>query len=180
MQKHLFNFKNVVCTAIQVSELYAMLDQRGVRTEQSFSVGSDLGEVTAQSTDISNGPDLTSDLAVGGSISEASKTIPISESTQSLEELMVNNQTNRELVNISDDLRVSNASEIIEADEIVQIPLDENEVEETNSGVTPNDEEIDVSLVDSPLIGAPFRLISFFASYVSGADLVNKNTGKSG
>ncbi|KAL8526427.1 hypothetical protein ACS0TY_015576 [Phlomoides rotata] len=167
----------------KMSELYAMLDQRGGKTEQSFSVGSDLGAVTAQFTDIANGPDLTSDLAIGdphasGSISEVNKTIPISESTQSLEELMVNDQRNRELVNIADDLGVSNSSEIIEADEIVQIPLDENEVKETNSEVAQNDEEIDVSLVDSPLIGAPFRLISFFASYVSGADLVNKSTGK--
>lgn len=165
-----------------------MLDQRGVRTEQSFSVGSDLGAVTAQSTDISKGPYLTSDLAVGaedrhitrhasGSISEASKTIPISESTQSLEELLVNDQRKHELVNITDELGVSNSSEIIEADEIVQIPLNEKE---TDSEVAQNDEEIDVSLADAPLIGAPFRLISFFASYVSGADLVNKNTGKSG
>lgn len=31
-----------------------------------------------------------------------------------------------------------------------------------------------VPLVDAPLIGAPFRLVSFVARYVSGADLAEK------
>ncbi|KAK1321205.1 hypothetical protein QJS10_CPA03g00051 [Acorus calamus] len=54
--------------------------------------------------------------------------------------------------------------------EIVEVLVQENEtVEEQN-----------IPLSDAPLIGAPFRLISFFARYVSGADLVNKSHPNSG
>ncbi|KAK1283578.1 hypothetical protein QJS10_CPB21g01696 [Acorus calamus] len=54
--------------------------------------------------------------------------------------------------------------------EILEVPVQENEtVEEQN-----------IPLSDAPLIGAPFRLISFFARYVSGADLVNKSRPNSG
>ncbi|KAI3474362.1 hypothetical protein Pfo_029215 [Paulownia fortunei] len=175
----------------KVNELYAELDRRGVRTEHFLSAGSVPGAVTAQSADIADGSALMSDLAVGAddrhstaqatdSISEASKTMPISGSTQSLEDVMVEDQRNGELVNVNDGPGPANSSEIIEADEIVQIPLDENEVKETNLEVAQNDEKTDVPLADAPLIGAPFRIISFVARYVSGADLVNKNTGKSG
>ncbi|GMI96017.1 hypothetical protein like AT2G38580 [Hibiscus trionum] len=56
--------------------------------------------------------------------------------------------------------------------EIVQIPLDDTDVRDLESrGIV--GEENDVPLADAPLIGAPFRLISFVARYVSGADLVN-------
>ncbi|CAI9097161.1 OLC1v1033518C2 [Oldenlandia corymbosa var. corymbosa] len=65
------------------------------------------------------------------------------------------------------------------SDEIVQIPLDEIKRESiTDHGVPDVDVEKDeVSLTEAPLIGAPFRLISFVARYVSGADLVQKNAG---
>lgn len=38
-----------------------------------------------------------------------------------------------------------------------------------------HEEKTDIPISDSPLIGAPFRVVSFFARYVSGADLVNKS-----
>ncbi|PON95095.1 Mitochondrial ATP synthase D chain-related protein [Trema orientale] len=60
--------------------------------------------------------------------------------------------------------------------EIVQIPLDENEVRDLEIQVAENDENAAVPISDAPLIGAPFRLISFVSRYVSGADLVNKNS----
>ncbi|KAK4359565.1 hypothetical protein RND71_021794 [Anisodus tanguticus] len=74
---------------------------------------------------------------------------------------------------------VDQASEI-ESDEIVQIPLDENEVQSADLEATNVDQdEEEVPLTNAPLIGAPFRLISFVARYVSGADLVNKNSATS-
>ncbi|KAF8397058.1 hypothetical protein HHK36_018696 [Tetracentron sinense] len=60
--------------------------------------------------------------------------------------------------------------------EIVRVPLDENEVGGLEMQAAETDEKAGVPLSDAPLIGAPFRLISFFAKYVSGADLVSKST----
>ncbi|XP_058110730.1 uncharacterized protein LOC131253653 isoform X4 [Magnolia sinica] len=72
--------------------------------------------------------------------------------------------------------------EISEISEIVQIPLEENEIHEVEVE-SPRAAEVGddaaVPLTDAPLIGAPFRLISFMARYVSGADLVN-NKNSSG
>ncbi|CAN0879525.1 hypothetical protein LINGRAHAP2_LOCUS13100 [Linum grandiflorum] len=60
--------------------------------------------------------------------------------------------------------------------EIVQVPVnDEIETEldfEQQTVERDHHEKENVPLSDSPLIGAPFRLFSFVASYVSGADLV--------
>jgi len=62
-------------------------------------------------------------------------------------------------------------------EEIVQIPLDDNDVRDLQLQDTMNVENDDaVPITDAPLIGAPFRLISFFAKYVSGADLVSQNS----
>ncbi|KAK9124787.1 hypothetical protein Sjap_014389 [Stephania japonica] len=59
-------------------------------------------------------------------------------------------------------------------EEIVQIPLDENEIEEVEALAGETDEAKEgATLSDAPLTGAPFRLISFVARYVSGADLVD-------
>ncbi|XVE80720.1 hypothetical protein DITRI_Ditri15bG0003200 [Diplodiscus trichospermus] len=58
--------------------------------------------------------------------------------------------------------------------EIVQIPLDDTDGRDLESQAVDNEENA-VPLTDAPLIGAPFRLISFVAKYVSGADLVNNN-----
>uniref|UniRef100_A0A6M2F4N5 Uncharacterized protein n=1 Tax=Populus davidiana TaxID=266767 RepID=A0A6M2F4N5_9ROSI len=59
--------------------------------------------------------------------------------------------------------------------EIVQIPLDDNEVPDLEMQAAETDDKSGaVPLTDAPLIGAPFRLISFVAKYVSGGDLVNR------
>jgi len=63
--------------------------------------------------------------------------------------------------------------------EIVQIPLDENEAHDMEAQRLPSQEDKSVPLIDAPLIGAPFRLISAVARYVSGADLVNKSSSES-
>ncbi|GMH10052.1 hypothetical protein Nepgr_011893 [Nepenthes gracilis] len=62
--------------------------------------------------------------------------------------------------------------------EIMQIPLEENGAQDLGSQALTNEEkESDiVALTDAPLTGAPFRLISFIAKYVSGDDLVLKNS----
>ncbi|XP_054781100.1 uncharacterized protein LOC129288507 [Prosopis cineraria] len=57
---------------------------------------------------------------------------------------------------------------------IVQIPLDDNDVRSPGLQAAQNVERDEVPLTDAPLIGAPFRLMSFVAKYVSGADLVNQ------
>ncbi|KAA8517627.1 hypothetical protein F0562_015101 [Nyssa sinensis] len=76
---------------------------------------------------------------------------------------------------------IPNPPETIDSEEIVQIPLDENEDGELElQAAHNNDEEAGVPLTDAPLIGAPFRLISFVARYVSGADLVNRSSVNSG
>lgn len=92
-----------------------------------------------------------------------------------------------EVVSIKDEntdyskVAIPNSSETSESGEIVQIPLDENEVQAVESEAGEKDEEIgDVGLTDAPLIGAPFRFISFVAKYVSGADLVSKSSSESG
>ncbi|KAL0450888.1 UNVERIFIED_CONTAM: hypothetical protein Slati_1645200 [Sesamum latifolium] len=171
----------------KVNELYAELDRRGARTEYIFSSGSVPGAVRAQSADIADGSALKPDWAVGAddrhrtaqvadSISDASQMMPFSGSNQSLEDIMIEDERNSEHVNQNGDSELAKFAEISEADEIVQIPLDENEVRETNIEVAQLDEKTDVPLTDAPLIGAPFRLISFVARYVSGADLVNRST----
>ncbi|KAE8685655.1 Thioredoxin H-type 9, H9,TH9 [Hibiscus syriacus] len=61
--------------------------------------------------------------------------------------------------------------------EVLQIPLDDTDARGSESQDTES-ENSTVPFTDAPLIGAPFRLISFVANYVTGADLVN-NTSSS-
>ncbi|CAL9134404.1 uncharacterized protein LOC135626937 isoform X2 [Musa acuminata AAA Group] len=61
------------------------------------------------------------------------------------------------------------------------VPFDEIQIhKEDLTGVKNNEIAEAVPLSDAPLIGAPFRLISFMAKYVSGADLVKQNSSRSG
>ncbi|KAI9074920.1 hypothetical protein K1719_043149 [Acacia pycnantha] len=86
---------------------------------------------------------------------------------------------NSDTVNVGDVGGVISSSSLASEDpgEIVQIPLDDNDVRspelQAAQNVEPDDE---LPLTDAPLIGAPFRLISFVAKYVTGADLVNQNS----
>ncbi|KAJ4704206.1 kinesin-1-like isoform X2 [Melia azedarach] len=77
---------------------------------------------------------------------------------------------------------VINSSEPDNSGEIVQIPLDDNEVRDVESQqqVVEDNGEAGVPLTDAPLIGAPFRFVSFVAKYVSGADLVSNNSSNLG
>ncbi|KAL6648204.1 hypothetical protein ACP70R_012428 [Stipagrostis hirtigluma subsp. patula] len=61
------------------------------------------------------------------------------------------------------------------SDEIVPVPLDDIQIHEDNSQQSGSDDgTTEVPFSDAPIIGAPFRLISFVARYVSGADLVSE------
>ncbi|KAI3829521.1 hypothetical protein L1987_03647 [Smallanthus sonchifolius] len=62
----------------------------------------------------------------------------------------------------------------MESGEIVQISLNEIDVAAATSAIYVPEDADPVPLTDAPLIGAPFRFISFVARYVSGADLVQK------
>ncbi|RRT55831.1 hypothetical protein B296_00034811 [Ensete ventricosum] len=60
------------------------------------------------------------------------------------------------------------------------VPFDEIQIhKEDFTGVKNNEIAEAIPLSDAPLIGAPFRLISFMAKYVSGADLVKQNSSRS-
>ncbi|XP_021895485.1 protein hook homolog isoform X3 [Carica papaya] len=63
-----------------------------------------------------------------------------------------------------------------ESGEIVHIMSDANEVQVLESEAVEREKQAAVALSDAPLIGAPFRLVSFVAKYVSGADLAAKNS----
>lgn len=59
-------------------------------------------------------------------------------------------------------------------EDVVSVPLDDIQVQDAAE----SSESLATPLSDAPLIGAPFRLISYFAKYVSGADLVEQNRSK--
>lgn len=64
-----------------------------------------------------------------------------------------------------DDSRIS--------EDVVSVPLDDI-IQELQPAEAKPDIEPTVPISDAPLIGAPFRLISFVTRYVSGADLVDR------
>lgn len=128
-------------------------------------------------------PDGLSDFAKPAGISiaepESSEITSLSAlETDSLEKNLVND--NSDYVHVKHPIGVISDSSLAPDDtgEIVQIPLDDNEVRDTVLGDLKNVENDadSVPITDAPLIGAPFRLISFFAKYVSGADLVNESS----
>jgi hypothetical protein len=95
----------------------------------------------------------------------------------SLEKTLVND--NSDSIHAEHAVGVISNSSLLpdDSEDIVQIPLDDNDVRDIQLQDTKNVENDDaVPITDAPLIGAPFRLISFFAKYVSGADLINQNS----
>lgn len=149
----------------KVNELSTKLDRHSVATGLSLAIGSDA--VTTLASDIE----------------------PIAESSDYISSLNHRLET-QGVVAVKEDRNgvngvhadppslVLNSSEADYSGEIVQIALDDNKVQDLELQVVESD--IDkvaaVPLTDAPLIGAPFRLVSFVAKYVSGADLVNKNS----
>ncbi|XP_021684359.2 nucleoporin nup211 isoform X2 [Hevea brasiliensis] len=135
----------------KVNELYIKLDQQSRASGHSSTIGSDL-MVESRAAD---------------SILESS------EKMSALGHKM-------ELLEVEPAAGDAYAAEV-DSGEIVQIPLNDNELRdlELKEAVENDKMEEAVPLTDAPMIGAPFRLISFVAKYVSGADLVDKSTSNS-
>ncbi|KAJ6871722.1 hypothetical protein NC652_037165 [Populus alba x Populus x berolinensis] len=131
----------------KVNELYIKLDQQ--KTAATASLSSSAGsDVILRSSELANG------------------TPPMSESSESALDLK------SESLDADPPAAALPQSSEPDAEEIVQIPLDDNEVPDVEMQA---EDKSGVPLTDAPLIGAPFRLISFVAKYVSGADLVTKD-----
>ncbi|KAL3328133.1 hypothetical protein AABB24_035660 [Solanum stoloniferum] len=177
----------------KVKNLYVELERRGPPMEISSYLGSDVITTSSEAAHIAKESALGSH-KMSGAVHEhevdhttepkpqpSEAVLQSSERLQSLKDTIDKAVSDDEHVSKIDSRIAVNSSEI-ESDEIVQIPLDENEVQSADLEVTSVDQdqyEEEVPLTNAPLIGAPFRLISFFARYVSGADLVNKNSATS-
>lgn len=171
-----------------MNELYIELHNKILQQETS-STGSFAGvEGSFQVADCSVGQHLK----VGASemhrtppafdlIDETSEKVIRSDlRAQALKNFGNNDERSDENLDANNTVGIPSSSKVMESDEIVQIPLDENERGPTELEAWNEVEKAEVPLTDAPLIGAPFRLISFVARYVSGADLVEKNSVKSG
>ncbi|KAK6943352.1 hypothetical protein RJ641_024454 [Dillenia turbinata] len=156
----------------KVNELYVELEQRTAKAQSSSTVGSDL---TIKNVEGSSTVDSVSETREKSMHHVALKTARSKEET-------IGNNISIDSTTVVAPLpveKMENSSEYLENAEIIKIPLHENEIQEVDSQTTDN-EETEVSFTEAPLIGAPFRLISFVAKYVSGADLVNKNASDLG
>ncbi|XP_062166156.1 uncharacterized protein LOC133872603 isoform X2 [Alnus glutinosa] len=149
----------------KVNELYVELDRRA-------TAGLPLATVSDQMVEAAD------TAGVADTMSESNENLSVtSKKLESVEIVPV------KVENIgSDNVDVEHAAAIPntlvsdEPGEIVQISLDENEIRDLELQAANNDEKAAVPISDAPLIGAPFRLISFVAKYVSGADLINKSS----
>ncbi|GJT40990.1 DNA helicase [Tanacetum coccineum] len=190
LQSKIQDLKSSVATCssterTKVNLLNAELDQKSATTRSSIlvkpddpmirnSIAADINENSASETDpmqsLAEKSDTISDL---GPSSEARDGMVSDKHVEPLNDevtVLKNNNVDHMNAEGSDLNTISRAS----IEEIVQISLDENDVAApTTSRSFPVPEKTDpVALTDAPLIGAPFRLISFVARYVSGADLV--------
>ncbi|XP_019225454.1 PREDICTED: kinesin-like protein KIN-14O isoform X4 [Nicotiana attenuata] len=176
----------------KVNKLNLELEQRGPAMEVSSSLGSDAVSRSSGAAHVANESAIALDMRPGAvqdhelnhDTEPKSKpneaVLQSGERLQSVEDAIDKaERRNHEHVAKIDGSVVVNSSEI-ESDEIVQIPLDENEVQSVDlEAAKVNQDDEEVPLTNAPLIGAPFRLISFVARYVSGADLVDKNSATS-
>lgn len=161
-----YNFISI--SSSQVNELYVELDRRSPTAGlPSATVSDQMVEIaeTARFDDFLL--ESNENLSVTGKKLESGEIVPIQVETIGGD--TDNVDVEQAPVNLS-----SFASEV--PGEIVQISLDENEIRDLGIQAANNDENTVVEFSDAPLIGAPFRLISFVAKYVSGADLIDKNS----
>nr|GMC46942.1 golgin subfamily A member 6-like protein 6 [Ipomoea batatas] len=167
----------------KVNELYIELQRRDSVKELSSSPMTGNAESTynTNTTYITNssslGLELMSETANGREISSADNPALISTEVLPVSKSMIQST---EDANDKAKMNGLDKANGVESSEIVQIPLDETEADEAKeSEIIPDDQKTTaegVPLSDAPLIGAPFRLISFMARYVSGADLVDKDS----
>ncbi|XP_050213410.1 uncharacterized protein LOC126664861 [Mercurialis annua] len=131
----------------KVNELFIKLDRQSPAVALSSVVDNDLRSINGVITSISD------------SLPESSENMSV-------------------VVHKLESLEIEPAAELpytAEADsgQIVQIPLDDNELRDLELQTVESHNTEPVPMSDAPLIGAPFRLISFVAKYVTGADLVD-------
>ncbi|KAK4582146.1 hypothetical protein RGQ29_025350 [Quercus rubra] len=152
----------------KVNELYVELDRRSPTAGLPSATVSDQMVEIAETARIDDFLlESNENLSVTGKKLESGEIVPIQVETIGGD--TDNVDVEQAPVNLS-----SFASEV--PGEIVQISLDENEIRDLGIQAANNDENTVVEFSDAPLIGAPFRLISFVAKYVSGADLIDKNS----
>ncbi|XP_042946614.1 uncharacterized protein C713.09 isoform X3 [Carya illinoinensis] len=149
----------------KVNKLYVELDRRITTDGLPSATGSIQMFETTETASIDPILESNENLSLAGKELESNKIVPMK-----IENIGIDNVDFEHAAVIPTSL----ASE--ETGEIVQISMDENEIQDTELQAANNDEKTAVPLSDSPLVGAPFRLISFVTRYVSGADLVNKNS----
>uniref|UniRef100_A0A2N9FHZ1 Uncharacterized protein n=1 Tax=Fagus sylvatica TaxID=28930 RepID=A0A2N9FHZ1_FAGSY len=151
-----------------VNELYVELDRQSPTAGLPSATGSDQMAETAKTASVANPlSEPNENLSVTGKKLESVEIVPIQ-----VETIGADN------VDVEQDSVIPNALISEEPGEIVQISLDENEIRDFGMQAGNDDEKTPVQFSDAPLIGAPFRLISFVATYVSGGDLVNKNSSR--
>ncbi len=151
-----------------MNELYVELDRQSPTAGLPSATGSDQMAETAKTASVANPlSEPNENLSVTGKKLESVEIVPIQ-----VETIGADN------VDVEQDSVIPNALISEEPGEIVQISLDENEIRDFGMQAGNDDEKTPVQFSDAPLIGAPFRLISFVATYVSGGDLVNKNSSR--
>ncbi|XP_039160884.1 intracellular protein transport protein USO1 isoform X2 [Eucalyptus grandis] len=153
----------------KVNQLYLQLDQQKAAPglTSPFQSGSTV-EIAESTSIVDRSSASNADILVLDERPESSKDIQ-----------MHDDITSEDKINGEQSLLISSSAKPEDTGEIVQIPLDDNEVQDLESQAFESEEKNVVPLSDAPLIGAPLRLISFFASYVSGADLVDKDVKSS-
>lgn len=153
----------------KVNQLYLQLDQQKAAPglTSPFQSGSTV-EIAESTSIVDRSSASNADMLVLDERPESSKDIQ-----------MHDDITSEDKINGEQSLLISSSAKPEDTGEIVQIPLDDNEVQDLESQAFESEEKNVVPLSDAPLIGAPLRLISFFASYVSGADLVDKDVKSS-
>ncbi|KAM1386885.1 myosin-1-like isoform X1 [Malus sylvestris] len=150
----------------KVNELYGELDRRSPTVELTSTAStaeSNTAVVPPETVSVID-PRSNEDMSTSDQKLDSPKDVPIKQ------EMHSNGNVDSEHAALVPELPVSD-----EISEIVQIPLEENEVGNLEVSLE-DDKNAAVPLIEAPLIGAPFRLMSYVARYVSGADLVNKGS----
>lgn len=148
-----------------MNELYVELDRRA-------TAGLPLATVSDQMVEAAD------TASVADTMSESNENLSVtSKKLESVEIVPVKVENiGSDIVDVEHAAAIPNSLVSDEPGEIVQISLDENEIRDLELQAANNDEKAAVPISDAPLIGAPFRLISFVAKYVSGADLIDKSS----
>lgn len=165
----------------QVNELYVELDRRSATAGIPLAIKSDQMVDTAETSHVADAlSESIENLSVPGKKLESVKIVALKA-----------DDIGSDTVNVEQAAEISNSSVSDEAGDILRISLDKNEIRDVELQAANDDEKqiqdvalqaanddekTTVPLTDSPLVGAPFRFISFVAKYVSGADLVDKNS----